>query len=149
MDREAQKQQHEQETFLAFSDRAGLEIDRGSIRSGNARLKQPDILCTDKIGLHIGFELHRLTDPTIARMVNRPIDNEYARVGGHSRDSLIRKLRKSYSLPRVELLLYRENIATPDSTLIPQVKVQCLQRNSYARIWFMSKKTLKVLRERS
>ena len=44
MNREAQKREHELKTFLEFADRAGLDIDRNSIRSGDALLKQPDIL---------------------------------------------------------------------------------------------------------
>ncbi len=151
MNREAQKREHELKTFLEFADRAGLDIDRNLVRGGDALLNQPDILYLHGRNETAGFELSRLTDPSLARMLNKrpPIDGQYARLGGHSTESLIQKLRKSYSLPRVELLLYRENIGTPDSTLIPKVKVECLRRNSYTRIWFMSKKTLKVLRDRS
>ena len=156
MDRETEKRENELKSFLKFADRIALQagrfalqIDRGSVRSGNALLNQPDILCTESGGSPVGFELSRLTDPLLARMVNRPVDGEYARLGGHSITSLREKLGKSYSVPRVELLLYRENIGTPDNVLIPQVKIYCHQCKNYERIWFMSNNTIEVLYKRS
>ena len=105
MNRETEKRENELKSFLKFADRIALQIDRGSVRSGDALLNQPDILCTESEGSLVGFELSRLTDPLLARMVNRPVDGEYARLGGHSITSLREKLGKSYSVPRVELLL--------------------------------------------
>jgi hypothetical protein len=75
MNREAQKREHELEVFLSFISRTLLPIEKNSIRNGDPHLKQPDILCT-KEGISIGFELSRLTDRDIARMVNRPIDGK-------------------------------------------------------------------------
>jgi hypothetical protein len=145
MDRETSKKEDEFETFLNFARRISLEIDCSSVRNGDALLNEPDILCSEPNGTPVGFELSRLTDPQFARMVNRPDDGEYARLGGHSLKSLREKLAKTYSVPRVELLLYRENIGTPDGVLIPQIKPFCRQRSNYTRIWFMSEKTIEIL----
>lgn len=149
MNRETEKRENELKSFLKFADRIALPIDRSSVRSGDALLNQPDILCTESGGSLVGFELSRLTDPRLARMVNLPVYDEYARLSGHSRTSLRKKLGKSYSVPRVALLLYCENIGTPDNVLIPQVKNSCRQCKNYERIWFMSKNTIEVLYERS
>jgi hypothetical protein len=148
MNREAFKRENELKAFLSFVDRIALKIDRNSVRHGDANLKEPDILCARVDGAPIGFELSRLTDPVLARMVNRPEGDEYVRLGGHSIPSLREKLAKTYSFPHVELLLYRENIGTPDNVLIPQVKPFCSLRNNYASIWYMSEKTIKLLYKR-
>jgi len=143
------KREEELRVFLEFAERSGLRIDRSSVRNGCDKLNEPDILCADNAGVPVGFELSRLTDPTLARMINRPIDSECQRLGGHSVRSLVAKLKKSYSVARVELLLYRENIGTPDNILIPQVKIYCRNPSSYVRIWFMSNRTIEIMYERS
>jgi len=148
MNREEFKRENELKAFLCFVDRIALQIDLDSVRHGDANLKEPDILCIAVDGTPISFELSRLTDPMLARMVNRPVDNEYVRLGGHSNACLEEKLAKSYSHPHVELLLYKENIGTPDNVLLPKVKPACSLSKSYVRIWYMSESTVELLYKR-
>jgi hypothetical protein len=150
MNREAYKSEYERAVFNDFLDRTGLNIDRTSIRSGNAMLNEPDLIYTCADGNYVGFELGRLTDPNLKRVVNRwePINGEYVRTSDPSPEITRKKLEKTYLVTfPVHLLLYKENpIITPDNIIILAIKPLCDHAHSYSKVWFMGK-TIEVLYE--
>ena len=141
MIREAQKTAYERGVFETFLDRARLDVNRGSILSGNPAIKEPDLLCEYTNGDKVGFELGRLTDPNLAQVVNRwePRNGEYVRTSDPSGAIAKRKIKKTYSVPYpVELLLYKENpIITPDNVILPTIRPVCHMKHKYRRVWFM------------
>lgn len=150
MNQNARKAESERQVFLTFIERSGFSVIRQSIRSGRAAFRESDIVCNDADGSELGFELSRVADPDLTRAINRrdPKNGEYMRLGGHSHRWLREKLGKSYSITGVQLLLYRENIGTPDNILVPQLRLQVRRRHIYSKIWYMGKDAVQVLYDR-
>ena len=151
MSRETRKAEDERTVLGGFLERSGVQIDRASIRSGNAALNEPDLICMYVGGGDVGFELCRLTDPNLRRSVNRwePVNGEYVRTCDPSAEIARRKLEKTYSVQfPVQLLLYKESpIITPDNIIILTIKPLCGRRHGYTTVWFMGK-NIEVLYER-
>jgi hypothetical protein len=150
MNKEARKSTYERSVFTAFLERSGLQLDRSSIQTGKAALREPDLLCTTLDGKRIGFELARLTDPHLARAMRRrnPENGSYVRTSpsnGIPRD----KFRKTYRVEfPVELLLYTEHpMPTPENVLLPTIEPMCRTRHRFSKIWFMGR-SIKLLYER-
>jgi len=153
MKREEQKETYEREIFLAFINMTNLDIDRESIKKGNEKNNEPDILCKLSSNEWVGFELGRLTDSKLRKAINswEPVNGEYIRTRDRSADITKNKLNKKYNTQfPTELLLYKENpIITPDNVIIPTIKPMCqTSHHYYSRIWFMGK-SVEILYENS
>jgi len=145
MNREAEKAAYELEIFNTFLNNASLAIESDSISNGDPNKNEPDILCVTKDGNKVGFELGRLIDPNLARVVNRwePQNAEYVRTSDPSAQIARQKIKKTYSVSHpVELILYKEfPIITPDDTIIPTIEPICHLKHEYSRVWFMGDTT--------
>ena len=148
--REQNKTEHEYQVLERFLDGSGIPINRASIMKGDPGKKEPDFICCYDDGENVGIELGRITDPNIAKTINRwkPINGEYVRTSDPSRELAKRKLRKQYNVPfSVELLFYKEYpIITPDNIILPALKSVCRIKHCFARVWFMGG-TIEILYE--
>lgn len=153
MTRQAQKATYEREVFSSFLDRSGLDINRDSIHSGDPALQEPDLICDYTGGKKTGFELGRLIDPNLAKVVNRwePRNAEYVRTSDPSAEIARKKIKKKYAVAfPVELLLYKEHpIITPDDVILPTIEPVCHMNHKYSRVWFMGDSIKLLYHERS
>lgn len=152
MDREEEKSAYQLEVFDQFLSRAPVKVETSSIRTGNANAREPDVLCVVADGTQVGFELGRITDPTLAALVNQwePKNAEGTWTTDPSVTIVRRKLGKRYQVScPVELILYTEQpLITPDDVLLPTIQPECQSDHGYSRIWFMGQ-SIEVLYPRS
>ncbi len=150
---EQEKVAYEKEVFLRFLSLIDSHVDKDTIRAGDPRKNEPDILCEFLHGGDAGFELGRLTNQTL-KMVQKsrtPERYPYVWCGEDSLRQARKKIRKRYSVNvPVKLLLYTEYpTSSPESYIREVVKPLARSLNhQYAEIWFMGKDTATVIYER-
>lgn len=152
MNREAKKAAYERGVFETFVKRSGIEVDPSSIRNGSAAHKEPDLVCRLSAGSDVGFELGRIIDPNLAKVVNQrePQNGQFIKTSDPSRGIARKKIKKKYGVPYpVQLLLYKEHpLITPDDVIIPTIRPVCHMKHQYAKVWFMGD-DITLLYERS
>nr|CAS02608.1 putative integron gene cassette protein [uncultured bacterium]CAS02750.1 putative integron gene cassette protein [uncultured bacterium] len=150
---EFEKQRNELHAFLQLVEIAHLDADVSSIRQLNP--PNPDIICSVS-GADRGFELTALTDPVIERKfgTGKFHYSNYRVDIADAVECITRKAHKSYSMPRVELIVHEG--ATPvddlwswDQSELDAAIQLATDNSSFSRVWLLdmsNKKTRAYVR---
>lgn len=148
MDSESEKAREEREAFQRFVERSKTSHDWLSIES--RKPKEPDLLCLHRETGSVAFELVRICDPNIAKIL--AAGDEAHQIGfftGDPSERIIRnKLTKTYVTPHpMELLIYSEGVViTPDDVIIPTILPWFnAMSHSFRRAWFMSEMAVRCI----
>lgn len=152
MNSETEKAQEERNAFLRFAERIGERTSWVSVESRQPR--EPDLICVHEERGSIAFELVRVTDSNIAKVlaVGPKIGEEVFSTEDPTRKIIKNKLKKKYETEHpIELLVYSEGeIITPDDVIIPTI-IPLLDAapHPFRRVWFMGEKEVGCLWESS
>lgn len=140
MANESEKAKNEREAFQLFAERLGLRHEWLSIES--RKPDEPDLLCVHVKDGPIAFELVRICDPNIAKVLAAgPKAHQEAFSTTDPSERIVReKLKKTYVTPHpMELLIYSEGmVITPDDVIIPTILPWFdAIRHSFRKAWFM------------
>jgi hypothetical protein len=140
MSSEVQKGDDEIRAFREFLARARLPIDPDSVEKRPAG--EPDLLCVHAEEGPIAFELARICDETVAKVLaaGAKATTEAFWTSDPSAALVRQKLKKSYTTPYpIELLVYTDGrVITPDDVILPMITPIFESRNGpYRRAWFM------------
>lgn len=143
MANESEKAKNEREAFQVFAERLGLRHEWLSIES--RKPDEPDLLCVHVNNGPIAFELVRICDPNIAKVIAAgPKARQEAFSTADPSERIVReKLKKTYvTLHPMELLIYSEGLViTPDDAIIPTILPWFdTIRHSFRKVWFMGER---------
>jgi hypothetical protein len=141
IDHESRKAAQELADFQSFLKAAALAISFGSERSGNAALKEPDIICVLD-GQTTGFELTAACAPEFAAAAKEASRSDSGVSSAFGEDvsvqTLRKKLAKKYTVQGpVHLLIYRGLTALTDEMVIHRLmpELRC-GLGPFKKIWF-------------
>lgn len=148
MANESEKAKKEREAFQLFAERLGLRHEWLSIES--RKPDEPDLLCVHVKHGPIAFELVRICDPNIAKVLTvGPKAHEGAFATADPSERIVRKkLKKTYVTPHpMELLIYSEGmVITPDDVIIPTILPWFdTILHSFRKVWFMGEENVGCL----
>lgn len=152
MSSEFQKGDEEIRALREFVARAQLPIDPQSVEKRPAG--EPDLLCVHANEGPIAFELARICDETIAKVLaaGARATMEAFSTSDPSAALVRRKLKKTYSTRHpIELLVYVDGrVITPDDVILPTITpiFESLD-GPYRRAWFMGEHETRLVWEAS
>jgi len=137
---ESDKGQDELAIFRKFVDASAVDVVSASVRKGDARLREPDVLCTLSGGEDWAFELAEACAPEFAAAASkaRKTGVEVAWGGDVTCETVRMKLRKRYAVAcPIDLLLYFNGFtALRDESIVDAVRAELADgRGPFRRIW--------------
>mgnify|MGYP000564922388 CR=1 FL=1 len=120
-------------------------IEKSSVEKRNP--PEPDILCKQKLGGEIAYELVEMCDSRLAKSIAKESD-KYLRTNDPSVNIISNKLRKEYktNVP-IELLCYTDGrIVTPDDVILLKIKPYLRSwHHIFQRAWLLGRKGVYII----
>jgi hypothetical protein len=144
---ENEKSREEKKAFQLFAERLGTRHEWLTIES--RKPPEPDLLCVHVENGSVAFELVRICDSNIAKVlaVGAKAHQAAFYAGDPSEQIIRKKLQKTYSTRDPELLIYSEGVViTPDDVIIPTIlPLFDAIPHPFRKVWFMGEKEVRCL----
>ena len=126
--------------FREFVERSHLPIDFGTARKQEEEF-MPDIFCRLTTGEPCYFELMEVCSPEVAQLIVNAASGKSLATSASdpTREALLRKLRKTYKVPVVSLILYTNGrvISMDDQILIEAQGAMSQVRGPFSAVWLL------------
>jgi len=148
MTSESEKAREEREAFQRFVERFGTRNEWLSIES--RKPEEPDLLCIHVENGPVAFELVRICDPNVKKVLAAGAKAHQAAFStSDPSEQIVRaKLKKTYVTSHpIELLIYSEgDVITTDDCIIPTILPWFdAIRHPFRKAWFMGETEVRCL----